>query len=318
MNSPLCKKCTSFPEGKLKSLHIQQSKTSSRGAERQDQERQTDAFVFVDIPCVKSDCNRPATSFCKTCKFMCSKCEVDHNKVYSGVPHGLKTLEEGRQRDVHMLTYCSAHPNKSLKFYCENCEINICSKCFTSRHSGHVSTHLSEKLADTKHLLTDALKKLKHYIDTCEQMKQQTVDDFKTKAALKIESLCNELLFCKQEINNEVDRSYEKAQRDEKKSDNHDSVNDLKMLEYESSQLLLQDTLPDYISQVKYITNRLRALESGGIKVNTSKLVTKEAEEKLRDLKVFTFLLSLTNLWLHTTLSNQWKYVSHNCAHLSV
>ena len=33
--------------------------------------------------------------------------------------------------------YCPKHPNKKTKYFCENDQINICSKCIVMDHKGH-------------------------------------------------------------------------------------------------------------------------------------------------------------------------------------
>ena len=40
--------------------------------------------------------------------------------------------------------YCPKHPNKRTKFFCENEQINICSKCIVLEHKGHNISDVGE------------------------------------------------------------------------------------------------------------------------------------------------------------------------------
>ena len=40
--------------------------------------------------------------------------------------------------------YCLKHPNKRTKFFCENDQINICSKCIVFDHKGHNISDMGE------------------------------------------------------------------------------------------------------------------------------------------------------------------------------
>ncbi len=40
--------------------------------------------------------------------------------------------------------YCLKHPNKRTKFFCENDQINICSKCIVLDHKGHNISDMGE------------------------------------------------------------------------------------------------------------------------------------------------------------------------------
>ena len=41
--------------------------------------------------------------------------------------------------------FCLRHPQKKTKYYCENCQIYVCSKCVVGEHKGHrISDHVAE------------------------------------------------------------------------------------------------------------------------------------------------------------------------------
>lgn len=40
--------------------------------------------------------------------------------------------------------YCLKHPNKRTKFFCENEQVNICSKCIVLEHKGHNISDMGE------------------------------------------------------------------------------------------------------------------------------------------------------------------------------
>lgn len=39
--------------------------------------------------------------------------------------------------DSFVEKFCLKHPQKKTKYYCENDQINVCSKCLVSDHKGH-------------------------------------------------------------------------------------------------------------------------------------------------------------------------------------
>jgi hypothetical protein len=60
--------------------------------------------------------------------------------------HVAAQQEEQKHEQEQMPTekYCLKHPNKRTKFFCENEQVNICSKCIVIEHKGHNISDMGE------------------------------------------------------------------------------------------------------------------------------------------------------------------------------
>ena len=52
--------------------------------------------------------------------------------------------------------FCLKHPQKKTKYFCENCQIYICSKCVVGEHKGH---RISDHVAETQNKMDPVMKK---------------------------------------------------------------------------------------------------------------------------------------------------------------
>lgn len=71
---------------------------------------------------------------------------------------------------IHKLLHCKMHPKEALKFYCNTCEVPICSDCLISEHTAPLHTY--QRISDvesTRHLdeLDAYVKKAKESIVSC-------------------------------------------------------------------------------------------------------------------------------------------------------
>jgi len=51
--------------------------------------------------------------------------------------HSIKQLAEPDVLDSSLATHCDKHAEETAEFYCFDCKVNICSKCFTDSHKQH-------------------------------------------------------------------------------------------------------------------------------------------------------------------------------------
>ncbi|XP_060556074.1 uncharacterized protein LOC132716758 [Ruditapes philippinarum] len=73
-----------------------------------------------------------ANGFCVLCyKFLCSTCVRYHNKQFP--KHKLQ--DSSIMPQDYCFDKCPKHPREILKFYCNNCELEICSQCKVEDHS---------------------------------------------------------------------------------------------------------------------------------------------------------------------------------------
>lgn len=59
---------------------------------------------------------------------------------------GLRSGQHEDEREESFVDkFCIKHPQKKTKYFCENCQTYICSKCVVGEHKGHqISDHLVE------------------------------------------------------------------------------------------------------------------------------------------------------------------------------
>jgi len=51
---------------------------------------------------------------------------------------GLRRSQQEEEREESIIDkFCVKHPQKKTKYFCENCQIYICSKCVVGEHKGH-------------------------------------------------------------------------------------------------------------------------------------------------------------------------------------
>ena len=55
-----------------------------------------------------------------------------------------------------MEKFCLKHPQKKTKYFCENCQTYICSKCVVGDHKGH---QISDQIADNTQKIDPYIKK---------------------------------------------------------------------------------------------------------------------------------------------------------------
>jgi len=91
--------------------------------------------------CSDSESTVTATSYCIECdQHICERCSVIHKKQKVNRSHQvvrdneIPSLEE---RLKLVASYCDQHPDKKERFYCTDCKLIMCYKCFEEKHSDH-------------------------------------------------------------------------------------------------------------------------------------------------------------------------------------
>lgn len=98
-------------------------------------------------------CETAALLFCEVCDInLCKKCADGHLFDASNV-HSVVSLKQ------HCTTVnypkCGEHVTKPCELHCEQCDVPICVKCVTQRHSGHRIVDFSENLQEKKDNLSN-------------------------------------------------------------------------------------------------------------------------------------------------------------------
>ena len=123
-----------------------------------------------------NNCNkeRKAVCFCRTCGFVCQPCVEIHQDWDELKDHqviDLGTLTEDVTTLVPPLKkalFCTSHPTKKAKLYCETCDELICRDCIVRIHRDHQYDLVPESFSKQEKIIVDSLKPVKEQITTLE------------------------------------------------------------------------------------------------------------------------------------------------------
>ena len=108
-----------------------------------------------DQPMCNKCKKREAIGFCRTCGFVCQRCVETHQEWDEFSTHDIIDLET-LTGDVTTLVpplkktlFCSTHPTKKAKLYCDECDELICRDCIVRVHRDHQYDLVPESF--TKH-----------------------------------------------------------------------------------------------------------------------------------------------------------------------
>ena len=107
---------------------------------------------------------REAVRFCRTCGFVCASCEEHHQYWDNLKAHEIIDLDT-LTGDVTTLVpplkktlFCSSHPSKKAKLFCETCDKLICRDCTIRVHRDHQYDLVPESFAKQEKVIVDSLK----------------------------------------------------------------------------------------------------------------------------------------------------------------
>ena len=149
--------------------------------------------------CSFSDGNRKGNTYCCDCKeIMCRHDKVAHDKYK--VSHRSVTIDELREEkqlekflsDIATIK-CKKHPKQDIKYYCVECEQQICDDCGFGEHNTHKKTYLKaalnlfaesvdHKMDELRNPGVEMVKDVNHYEQYVKEMagrQGETVDRIK-------------------------------------------------------------------------------------------------------------------------------------------
>ena len=139
--------------------------------------------------CSNCDKNAPAASFCFACKtFLCSACLAAHNLIKTSRAHRQTSLNNLAARDVEELiqraVMCEKpnHREEPLKYYCQDCQVCICSRCSATTHNQHVKFDIADAADQHKAEIIQRIQKVRDRIAHSKQgmdKEQENFDSFK-------------------------------------------------------------------------------------------------------------------------------------------
>ncbi|XP_070566921.1 tripartite motif-containing protein 2-like [Ptychodera flava] len=101
---------------------------------------------------------------CLDCNLdFCQSCTKPHRTVPATRNHKLMTLIEYNEArscnvQVHTKVYCSTHPENIVKFYCDTCQVPVCSDCIVVKH--RIPNHNHRDLQDAGREYSDYLAEM--------------------------------------------------------------------------------------------------------------------------------------------------------------
>ena len=84
-------------------------------------------------------CDNPAAKFhCNTCGHaLCPSCKVNHSKTRGTRHHDVVPYAQKLNPKYLSDLLCYTHKTDAPEYWCDTCEVPICSSCITEQHKGH-------------------------------------------------------------------------------------------------------------------------------------------------------------------------------------
>ncbi|XP_070546090.1 E3 ubiquitin-protein ligase TRIM56-like [Ptychodera flava] len=124
-----------------------------------------------------------ATHRCVECKhYLCENCVMAHKNLPLTRTHQLMTIGEYETAKstspvtLQAVEYCSIHPKNEIEFYCETCQVPVCTNCTIVKH--RIPKHVHRDLKDAA---DEYLTELKAMVDKL-KVKEQEAEKNKTLA----------------------------------------------------------------------------------------------------------------------------------------
>ena len=162
-----------------------------------------DILKKVSSP-AKSKCDkcekREPSCYCRTCGFICEKCEDVHSEWKEFSSHEIISLDQLTGDITNLMTsakvvQCSNHPDKQLDLFCETCEEMICRDCIIQVHRNHQYD-----------LVRDAFPKHKDVIVASLQPVEQQLASV-NKALEGLDTRCGQITNQRQTIETDIKRN---------------------------------------------------------------------------------------------------------------
>ena len=115
---------------------------------------------------------REAARFCRTCGFVCQRCEEIHQEWDDLSTHEIINLDT-LTGDVTTLVpplkktlFCSKHPAKEADLYCDQCDELICRDCIVRVHRDHQYDLVPESFAKQEKVIVTSLNSVEQQLAT--------------------------------------------------------------------------------------------------------------------------------------------------------
>ena len=153
------------------------------------------------------DRRKIAIAYCLECREkLCSTCDVEHSSLETTRSHprqrfdtSLMTVTEDQSR------FCAIHHEEPLKFYCCDCMLVVCDKCFNESHETHKSRDASTILQESLRRLQGNIVALTDRIERCETMKNG-LEKYKSDFVAEMQSVERRVCEKAEELKQAIER----------------------------------------------------------------------------------------------------------------
>ncbi|XP_077998337.1 tripartite motif-containing protein 2-like [Glandiceps talaboti] len=159
-----------------------------------------------------------ATHRCVECKcYLCNSCVKVHRNLPSTKTHQLlaieeyKTTESTRPTVVQTVECCSIHPKNEIEFYCDTCQVSVCTACTIVNH--RIPEHVHRDLKD---VADEYQKQLKDMVDKL-KVKEREADRSKTLAKQSHSQMNDKWKEEEQKVRMKVEEVIDKIKKEEKR-----------------------------------------------------------------------------------------------------
>ncbi|XP_021366702.1 uncharacterized protein LOC110459009 [Mizuhopecten yessoensis] len=123
--------------------------------------------VHVPETCAWCESIQEVNWFCNDCQeALCDKCKDGHQRGKKTRNDDVVPIREANKQDQVVLPeVCKIHRGKTCDLYCSDCDIVMCTMCFTEKHKQHTFKNIKEEIDSQKHYMQDQLKILKSKLD---------------------------------------------------------------------------------------------------------------------------------------------------------
>ncbi|KAL3888371.1 hypothetical protein ACJMK2_000739 [Sinanodonta woodiana] len=166
--------------------------------------------IVCDI-CQVLDTTNPAKNICIACEqALCENCSKVHNYYrYSSTHYILKVDELPSRQDIvlkhNSMFKCVDHAHNPLDLYCKTHEVQLCSKCFTSKHTSCSEVFdVKNETPTISDILKDVNVRIKALEDQYKRFTDINVSNLKQLDS-QIQNLMEEITTLKRRINTALD-----------------------------------------------------------------------------------------------------------------
>ncbi|XP_033729923.1 uncharacterized protein LOC117319195 [Pecten maximus] len=125
------------------------------------------AQVHMQDTCVWCDSVQDVNWYCNDCQeALCDKCKDGHKRGKKTRNDDVVPIKQANKTgQVVLPEVCKIHSGKTRDLFCTECNVAICSMCFTTKHKQHAFKHFEDEINTQTHYMREQLETLKFKLD---------------------------------------------------------------------------------------------------------------------------------------------------------